>query len=311
EEIPAGCFCVHFEKLIEASGRLADGLKPDIILAEPVGSCTDLVNAVITPLKSLYTDQFVVAPYVALLDPIHALEALSVTGATGFSRKVTYIYKMQQNEADIVAINKTDQLDPAKLERVEALVAQNFPRATCLSVSAITGAGFDRLVSLLDEPGEAGLNPAQVDYKRYTEGEIALGWLNAQVAVSAAAPWDGNAFLMVVAQSVRAGLIMGGAQIAHFKMRLVDEQGREAALHATSNEGTLALAQCIDTPVSTGRLVVNLRAEGNPETLQQSVETALKAVEMALEVDCSIERCEAFAPNPPSPPPPERNRIRT
>lgn len=110
EEIPRGCFCCKFDELIAAAGRLADGHKLDVLLAEPVGSCTDLVATVINPLKKLYTDRFSVAPNVALLDPHRAKQALG--GAGGFSTKVTYLFKMQQNEADVVAVNKMDLLLP-------------------------------------------------------------------------------------------------------------------------------------------------------------------------------------------------------
>ena len=100
----APCLSRDADDLIAAAGRLADGHKPDVLLAEPVGSCTDLVATVINPLKKLYADRFSVAPYVALLDPERAYHALSGNATGGFSAKVTYIYKMQQNEADVVAI---------------------------------------------------------------------------------------------------------------------------------------------------------------------------------------------------------------
>ena len=45
EEVPGGCFCCRFEDLIAAAGRLVDGFHPDMLLAELVGGCTDLVVA--------------------------------------------------------------------------------------------------------------------------------------------------------------------------------------------------------------------------------------------------------------------------
>ena len=222
EEIPAGCFCCHFEKLLEASGRLADGLEPDVILAEPVGSCTDLVNAVITPLKNLYQDRFDVAPYAALLDPLRAQEALDARGPLGFSKKVTYLFKMQQNEADIIAVNKSDTLDASARKSMRELVAQNFPSATCVFVSALTGEGFDELIPLLDAPVESGVNPARVDYEQYTEGEVALGWLNARIGLDAKQPWDGDSLLTELADLIQSALTTSCVEIAHFKMRLID-----------------------------------------------------------------------------------------
>ena len=54
EEVPRGCFCCRFDALLEAAGRLD---APDVLLAEPVGSCTDIVATVIRPLEQAYRRQ--------------------------------------------------------------------------------------------------------------------------------------------------------------------------------------------------------------------------------------------------------------
>src|SRR5580692_7330971 len=43
EEVAGACFCCRFDDLVGKVGRLQEGERPDVILAEPVGSCTDLV----------------------------------------------------------------------------------------------------------------------------------------------------------------------------------------------------------------------------------------------------------------------------
>src|SRR5688500_18527858 len=49
EEIAGGCFCCRFNSLIDAAARLDRDARPDVILAEPVGSCTDLAATVVLP----------------------------------------------------------------------------------------------------------------------------------------------------------------------------------------------------------------------------------------------------------------------
>src|SRR5438105_5156312 len=58
EEVPGACFCCRFEDLMAKVQQLQDSERPDIILAEPVGSCTDLVATVVQPLKDLYGERF-------------------------------------------------------------------------------------------------------------------------------------------------------------------------------------------------------------------------------------------------------------
>ena len=76
EEVPGACFCCHFNDLIAKASRLEERERPDVILAEPVGSCTDLVATVVQPLRDLYGGRFEVAPYPVLFKPSHGLRIL-------------------------------------------------------------------------------------------------------------------------------------------------------------------------------------------------------------------------------------------
>src|SRR5580765_4482264 len=66
EEVAGACFCCRFDELVSKVGQLEQGDRPDVILAEPVGSCTDLVATVVQPLKDLYGQRFVMSPYAVL-----------------------------------------------------------------------------------------------------------------------------------------------------------------------------------------------------------------------------------------------------
>src|SRR5215475_5229459 len=78
EEIPGGCFCCRFNSLVDAAQKLTDATKPDAFVAEPVGSCTDLVATVSYPLRRIYGEQFVIAPLSVLVDPIRARRVLGL-----------------------------------------------------------------------------------------------------------------------------------------------------------------------------------------------------------------------------------------
>ncbi|HAD62313.1 MAG TPA: cobalamin biosynthesis protein P47K, partial [Planctomycetaceae bacterium] len=56
-EVAGACFCCNFDELMTTVERLGSRERPDIILAEPVGSCTDLVATVIQPIKKLFDAQ--------------------------------------------------------------------------------------------------------------------------------------------------------------------------------------------------------------------------------------------------------------
>src|SRR5579864_7405661 len=110
EEIPGGCFCCRFNSLVEAAKRLTAESRPEVFIAEPVGSCTDLVATVTYPLRKMYGSEFTIAPLSVMVDPIRALRMLSLEQGGKFSDKVIYIYRKQLEEADLILINKCDLL---------------------------------------------------------------------------------------------------------------------------------------------------------------------------------------------------------
>src|SRR5262245_18300455 len=56
-EVTGGSFCCRFDDLIGAAGSLLDEFSPEVLLGEPVGSCTDLSATVLQPLKQLRADR--------------------------------------------------------------------------------------------------------------------------------------------------------------------------------------------------------------------------------------------------------------
>ncbi len=84
EEIAGGCFCCRFGSLAEAAERLEAAERPDVFLAEPVGSCTDLVATVSYPLRRIYGDRFRVAPLSVLVDPQRARRVLGLAAGRRF-----------------------------------------------------------------------------------------------------------------------------------------------------------------------------------------------------------------------------------
>src|SRR3989441_8309733 len=143
EEIPGGCFCCRFNSLVDAANKLTTASRPDVFIAEPVGSCTDLVATVTYPLRRMYGDNFAIAPLSVLVDPIRAQRIFGLAEGGKFSEKVLYIYRKQIEEADLIVINKRELLDTAALAQLTAKLSGEFPKAEVLAVSARDGTGLD------------------------------------------------------------------------------------------------------------------------------------------------------------------------
>src|SRR6266853_5951010 len=152
QEITGGCFCCRFNSLTDAAERLTREAKPDVFLAEPVGSCTDLRATVQYPLRRLYGDDYRVAPLSVLVDPVRAARILGLEDGRSFSPKVLYVYEKQLEEADVIVINKSDLLDAVQREALERVLSARVPQAEILTVSARTGANLDAWFDRLSVP---------------------------------------------------------------------------------------------------------------------------------------------------------------
>ena len=302
EEITGGCFCCRFNTLMDAADRLNAEARPDVFIAEPVGSCTDLRAAVSYPLRRMYGDAFEIAPLSVLVDPIRALRVLGIEAGRSFSDKVLYVYDRQLAEADAIVVNKVDLLDETRLERLRDALAKRYPRADVLAMSARDGSGVTPWFETVTR-GAMGLGASpDVDYDVYAEGEALLGWLNATVRVSCDAPFDGNALLRDLAARM-AGTI-GSGEIAHLKMTLTAEElpSDIAVLNLVAGDRGAELAHTLKEPVDAGELIVNLRAEEDPQRLHDAALAALAAWEAGgAGRRAAIEHIEHFRPARPTP----------
>jgi G3E family GTPase len=300
EEIGGGCFCCRFNSLVEASENLSRESRPDAFIAEPVGSCTDLRAAVSYPLRRLYGDDFEVAPLSVLVDPVRAERMLGVAEGRAFAPKVHYVYDKQLEEADAIVINKSDVLDEHRLKSLQEALAARYPQAAQFVVSARNGSGMDQWFDYVLTAVGGSQTAPDVDYEIYAEGEALLGWLNATVKVNSPDEFDGNGFLESLASRLRSSMETG--EIAHLKMTMTPDEGNDiAVLNLVRSDISAELSHRLQAPIQSGQLIVNLRAEDDPEQLWARTGAALDATASEFGAAVAIEQYEFFRPSKPNP----------
>jgi G3E family GTPase len=300
EEIPGGCFCCRFDALTEAAGKLSAAERPDVLLAEPVGSCTDLVATVVQPLKRLYGQKYTVAPYIVLVDPVRARKILTGDKLGGFSPKVAYIFHKQLEEADAIAVNKSDTLSAAERAELASLIKKNFPQTETLLLSARTGEGLNQLLAFMERTGSYGRNIPEVDYDTYADGEAELGWLNSTCTLAAAAPFDADELLLELARTMQQALRQGGAEVAHLKM-LLHACGKTGIVNLVRGDAAPELSQRAGATARTAELIVNARVHTEPEALWTTVERCLIEITRQKGIQLTLGMNQHFKPGRPVP----------
>ncbi len=299
-EVAGACFCCRFDDLVGTVARLSAERRPDVILAEPVGSCTDLVATVVQPLKDLYAERFEVAPYAVLFKPSHGLRILRNEPAAGFSPKAAYIFRKQLEEADVIVVNRADELSPDARGAVTALVEGAFPGTPVLAASAKTGAGFDRLAAFLDQDGPFGRRILDIDYDTYAEGEAELGWLNGSVKVAGPPRFALDTVLLEIITRLRDRLAEQGFEIAHLKaIGLTD--GAFGVANLVSNQSAPELSLPSRAAVAEADVIVNARVAADPVVLERLVRETVADILGRHQAHGTFHAVQSFRPGRPQP----------
>ena len=113
-ELTGSCFCCNYPGFAE---RVNTMRQEDFILAEPVGSCTDLVSTIMKPSKEGKAGELDVLPLSVLVEP-GRLKDFMEDNTNAFSEGVYYIMDKQMEEADFIVLNKVDTLDTGEKEKL-------------------------------------------------------------------------------------------------------------------------------------------------------------------------------------------------
>ena len=301
EEVAGSCFCCNFGGLIRAAEMLHNDMNADILIAEPVGSCTDVSATLLQPLKEHFRQHFTCSPFSVVVDPIRLREVLGGNAPSAMHPSAAYIFQKQLQEADWIVVNKVDLLTEDERLEVGELLRQFYPASTVKMMSARTGEGVDSWLedSLIDE--NSGSKVVEVDYDIYAEGEAVLGWLNAAIRLTGVHGQmiDHIAFCRDIMGAMQQRFEEKGAAIGHVKVLLGAEKGDVVCNLTHSGEG-YSLHNNLEEPVHDACLIVNARVEMSPTELETIVRDSID-IAAGNKVDAEIREVTSMSPGRPNP----------
>ena len=287
-EVTGGCFCCRFSQLHSAIDALL-AHAPEVIFAEPVGSCTDLVATVLEPLREEF-DLCRVAPFTVLVDPARA-EALQRPGA---DPNLLFLWQKQLQEVDLVCTSKSDLYPNAKA----------IPGVSARHLSAVTGHGVQAwLDEVLGGSLPSGTHLLDIDYERYARAEAALAWLNLSLSFEPRIATTPALVAGPFLQNLDEALSSAGIIIVHLKLIVRSSQGWLKAAICENHQEPIVEGDLDASPASCHDLLLNLRVLGNPEQVKEIVEQKVES----LPGNTYRMRLNCFSPAPPKP---ERRMVR-
>ncbi len=279
-EITGGCFCCRFDEL-EAALERAYAAGATTVIAEAVGSCTDLVATVLSPLTQRSGARFEVAPLAVVVDPWRVIDAQDGRLAPDME----YLFRKQVEESDVVLVTRSDLTPPDTSGWLRSLN----PNATVVPVSGVTGEGLDHWLEA--RPKQYAV-PLDIDYERYVAAEAALGWCNGDVRITSVVPIQPIEVITRFLDAFR------DEPVAHVKVTTLDPPFLRGALtrqHASPRiDADNGAAAVVDV-----RLLVNARVALAPSDLETRIRLAMQRAAGSAEVTWDTFAC--FQPAEPTP----------
>lgn len=298
-EVNGGCFCCNYGDFNKSLEQIVDQVKPDVIFAESVGSCADIVATVVKPLMEFKTAHEEDTSLSTFTDA-RLLKAYINGEELPFQDNVIYIFEEQIQEAGVLIINKMDLLSANSLDQLIKLAQKRFPNKKILPLHSLTPDGVQPWLNTLSAPVQYPPDPLSINYQMYGMGEQELAWYDAQLQVEsgnqAAVAWVQD-FLGLVVHYIHQSSI----PIGHLKF-LVSDGLHHQKLSIVSGDSRTALV--IDQPESWRsviELTINARLECSSEKIQEVFTTCLQQAENGDDVRVTMVAEDSFHPGFPEP----------
>lgn len=297
EQIINGCFCCNYMDLSATIEAIDAKEQPDVIFAESVGSCTDLIATVASPLALHHPEIKVVISIFADSSLLHSL----LTGNASFlNDDVRYIYKKQLEEADVLIVNKTDLLTTEELQSVEKAIASEYPGKTLVFQNSHNEDDIRKWLLTIDAfQTKTKRVPLEIDYDTYASGEALMAWLDSEIDIVST---DKNAYRAAekLATQLFYRIHEEGLFVGHLKF-MFDDGINKQKLSFTSSDKPKEQNRIELHETNQLTLLINARVQTAPQVLEEILSSAINKMSEDENFSIEVKKLSAFQPGYPNP----------
>jgi G3E family GTPase len=298
-EVTNGCFCCNYDRLEDKLAELKSSEHPDVVFAESVGSCGDIVATVIKPLQELSGSDTPPTSFSVFADS-QLLLAYLQGEELPFSENVLYIFEKQLEEAQILVLNKIDLLTQPEADEVLHLVARAFPEKTIHTQDSKSMQSVMDWYGLLnDHPVLADLRAIEMDYERYGQGESELAWFDQELEIQSS---SGNVLCVIndLIQRIINTLGTMHATIGHLKFIVATNSG-ELEIGITTIEQRGWNSGLHESNEDHASVLINARVQIAPDRLKTVISDGIAEISREPGVTIQAAQADSFKPGFPKP----------
>jgi Ni2+-binding GTPase involved in maturation of urease and hydrogenase len=294
-EVSDGCFCCNYKKLAHHIDILQQTRQSEVIFAESVGSCTDLIATVVKPLLQFHAEIEVILSVFADARVLHAL----IQGAELFAQSVNYIYKKQLEEADVLVINKIDLLNAWEIEEIKTLIKKEYPDKEVIYQDSLKRDNIRKWLNYLSTFQPAKRKSLELDYDIYGMGEAELAWLDAGINICTTKQ-DAVCYGITLAKKVYSKINDLQLPIGHLKF-LFDDGMQQKKISFTSINQSILKYELIALDRKKIKVLINARVQASPGQLEKIVSDSVRELELYVDGKVIENKIAAFRPSFPKP----------
>ena len=289
-EMTDECICYQNENLADRlNSYYDDGC--ELVISDIPGFGVGALEHVYHGLTEKFPGQFELAPFTVLVEP-QTVELLR----SGTSGDLHYLYDTQLIEADLIVLNKCDLLDDAQRAADAAWLEEHYPLAKVIAISALKGEGLDKLSKALTE-GAASMRRPDIGYGgadfMFAMGKMCELYLQYH-AVVCCNDFDGNAYLMALAEGVRDGVQAAGHEIPHLKLLAWEPEGDFGKVDLIGTGREIEVNHRFARPCTDIAVVLNASAACPADKLEEIVSDTVRDVSGQYQLELMIFKQECF-----------------
>ncbi len=296
-DIMGGCFCTNFDKFVSSARTLVTTGKPDVIIAEPIGTSTNIMSSVVAPMRSLHPDEFSIAPFTVVVDCVRALDILSVKEKRT-EETVDIIPAHQIREAEIVILSKADLASKDQIAKIKEKVLEILPGVRIIESSSVDLRNIDEIMDIILSDELSTKVPTGEQNKGFAFEKAKLGWYSGTFDITPTNDVDMYSLETDLMKGVAAEY--GTKSIVHVKVLV---ESPEAAAKMSMVEETIQVdgiygSRYIKTP---GKLVLNARVVSPPKRLEDTMRKLIDEIPKKYPATLVKTGEKCFTPKPESP----------
>jgi G3E family GTPase len=295
-EILGGCFCSNFDEFVSSARTLVSAGRPDIIIAEPIGTSTNLMGSVVAPLRTLYPDEFDVAPFTVVVDCIRAADIIS--GSKNRSiESVDLIPSHQIREAEVIILSKADMVRQDAVAGIKGELNKILPDADIIETSSSDMRNIDMIIGMILSDRVSTKVAERDNNMGFAFEKAKLGWYSGTFTITPIGKVD----MYSMASDIMKGVAKeyGPKAIVHVKVII---SSPEAAAKMSLVQESIQVDGIYGSRFisNAGKLVLNARVISPPKRLEDTIHKIIDSLSAyPAKIEKVSEAC--FSPKPESP----------